>query len=214
MRLVLASASPRRAQLLRDAGIPHHVAPPDVDESILPGETPADHVRRLATAKAAAGATAYPADLVLGADTVVVLDGVILGKPRDAADARRMLRALSGRAHEVYTGVAIAAGGRVAAAVELATVWMAKLTPDEIEWYVASGESADKAGAYAVQGLASRFIERVDGAPSTVIGLPVATVYGLLGRFPGAAALLAGADAAPNAATRPAAGPAAPADRQ
>jgi septum formation protein len=214
MPLVLASASPRRAQLLRDAGIPHRVAPVDVDESILPGETPADHVRRLASLKASAGAQAHPGDLVLGADTVVVLDGDILGKPRDANDAQRMLRALSGRAHEVYTGVAIAGGGRVVSAVELATVWMGALTPEDIDGYVASGEPSDKAGAYAVQGLASRYVERVDGAPSTVIGLPVATVCRLLRAFPGAAALLDYAGASPQAPAGPPAGPAAPADRQ
>ncbi|HEX7084866.1 MAG TPA: Maf family protein [Vicinamibacterales bacterium] len=183
MPLVLASASPRRTRLLQDAGIPHVVAPAAVDESVRPRETPAEHVRRLAEAKASAAAAQHPDALVLAADTVVVRDGTILGKPCDPAEARAMLRSLAGRSHEVHTGVAIAGEGRLLSAVELAEVRFAPMTDAEIDWYVSTGEPFDKAGAYAVQGLASRFVEAVSGAPSTVIGLPVVTVCRLLRQF-------------------------------
>jgi septum formation protein len=190
MALVLASASPRRAELLRSAGIPFLVDPVDVDESVLSDESPMDHVHRLARAKASAGAAVHRDDAVLGADTVVTIDGTILGKPRDETDARRMLRLLSGREHEVLTGVAVWSRGALVSDVDVARVRFAPMTAGEIDWYIASGEPMDKAGAYGVQGRAARFIDRLDGSWSTVVGLPVATVYRLLRELPDAAAVL------------------------
>ncbi|MGH9254157.1 MAG: Maf family protein [Vicinamibacterales bacterium] len=220
MRLILASASPRRAELLRAARIEFDVLPAAVDESALSDETPEQHVRRLADAKARAVQTQAGNRPVLSADTVVVVDGRILGKPAGDADARRMLRMLSGRSHEVMTGVCLMYGASVkgeggkgqgtggrdqgtggkeqgegdrirttptvetgtATAVAVTTVEFAPLTEAEIAWYVASGEPADKAGAYAIQGLASRFVTRIDGSYSNVVGLPVAVVYHLCTR--------------------------------
>ncbi len=178
-RLLLASASPRRAELLRAAGFDFDVRVPDVDETRHPGEPAERYCERLARAKAAAVADAG-ARVVVAADTVVVVDEAVFGKPVDPADARRMLRALSGRRHDVLTGVAVAAGGRVVSAVVRTGVEFARLDDAELDWYVASGEPMDKAGAYAVQGLASRFVARVDGSYANVVGLPVATVYRLL----------------------------------
>jgi septum formation protein len=176
VRLVLASASPRRADLLRAAGFAFVVRPASIDESATPDESAAALVRRLAAAKAAAVATADPLDVVIGADTVVVLDGSILGKPRDDRDATAMLERLSGRGHEVLTGVSIRQGGRAIVSVEETRVYFAPLRADEIAWYVASGEPRDKAGAYGIQGLASRFVERIEGSHANVVGLPVAAV--------------------------------------
>ena len=180
MPIVLASASPRRAELLRAAGFSFVVDPADIDESVLPGETPDVHVRRLARAKAQACAGRHPGHTVLGADTVVVVDGRILGKPRDDEEARSMLTALSGRVHHVYTAVAVAGDGAVRDDVDISAVTFAPMAPDEIAVYVASGEPRDKAGAYAIQGWASRFIERLEGSYSGVVGLPVAVVHRLL----------------------------------
>jgi nucleoside triphosphate pyrophosphatase len=181
MRLILASASPRRADLLRAAGIEVDVRPTDVDESIRPAESPGDYVCRVALAKARAISEGLPERLVLGADTTVVVDAAILGKPGDADDARRMLRLLSGRPHVVMTGVALLGrngNGAVAdTAVESTTVEFAPLSDQEIDWYVATDEPMGKAGAYAIQGLASRFVTRVQGSYSNVVGLPVALVY-------------------------------------
>ena len=188
MRLILASASPRRSELLRAAGIQFDVLPADVDESVLPGETAEHHVRRLAEAKACAVLPRAGGRPVLSADTVVVVAGEILGKPVDEGDARRMLRMLSGRSHEVMTGVCLRCheGGRGKGGgilpspfheVVVTTVEFAPLTAAEIDWYVASGEPRDKAGAYAVQGLGSRFVTRIEGSYSNVVGLPVAVVY-------------------------------------
>lgn len=183
--LLLASASPRRAELLTAAGIRFTVHKVDVDEAPLPGEHPEQHVRRLALEKAAAAATARPEAVVLGADTVVTIDGAILGKPRDDRDAAAMLRRLSGRDHEVFTGIALAVPGRpIAVDVACTRVWFSVLSPAEVEWYVRSGEPRDKAGAYAIQGLASRFVERIDGSYSNVVGLPVALVWRLLKDLP------------------------------
>lgn len=153
----------------------------NVDESVRAGETPDAHVRRLAENKARAVMPQAEGRPVLAADTIVVVDGLILGKPADPEDARRMLRMLSGRAHDVVTGVCLAGGPTTAVQTEVATtsVEFAALTEAEIAWYVASGEPADKAGAYAVQGLASRFVTRIDGSYSNVVGLPVALVYNL-----------------------------------
>lgn len=172
MRLLLASVSPRRADLLRAAGYEFDVLPADVDESVLPGEKPEAYVRRVAEAKAAAVASKAGGRIVLAADTVVVVDGRILGKPVDDAEAVRMLRLLSGRRHEVMTAITL--NGECV--VETSAVELAYLTAAEIDWYVATGEPRDKAGAYAIQGLASRFVTRIEGSYSNVVGLPVALV--------------------------------------
>jgi septum formation protein len=188
VRLILASASPRRAELLHAAGIHFDVLPAHVDESVFPGETAEDHVRRLAEAKACAVLPQAEGRPVLSGDTVVVVGGAILGKPANDADARRMLRILSGRSHEVMTGVCLVhdegergkgEGGNPSAFCEVAvtTVEFAPLTDAEIEWYVATGEPRDKAGAYAIQGLASRFVTCIGGSYSNVVGLPVEVVY-------------------------------------
>ena len=179
-RLVLASASPRRAALLREAGWPFEVAPVDLDETLRPGETAQAYVERLAQAKAAAAASKDPEAVVLGADTTVVVQGQVLGKPVDSADAARMLRLLSGRTHDVLTGICLRKGLRSLVHVESSRVRIAALSDAEIEWYIGTGEPFDKAGGYAVQGLASRFIEAVDGSYSNVVGLPVASVNSLL----------------------------------
>ena len=179
--LTLASASPRRAELLTAARIPFDVLPVDIDETPLVGEMPDGYVRRLAEDKARAAAALRPHAVILGADTVVVVDNRILGKPRDAAEASAMLRALSGRDHDVVTGVAlIRRGGTPEVEVDRTRVWLAPLTDVEIVHYVATTEPLDKAGAYAIQGYASRFIERIEGSYSNVVGLPVALVYRLL----------------------------------
>ena len=180
--VILASASPRRAELLGAAGIPFTVRPVDVDERPRADEAPVDYVVRVALDKVQA-CVAAPDAVVLAADTAVVVDGCILGKPADPADAARMLRTLSGRAHDVLTGVAVRRGARTAVEVCSTGVTFAPLSDDDIAWYVASGEPADKAGAYAVQGLASRFVERIDGSYSNVVGLPVALVCRMLGAF-------------------------------
>jgi septum formation protein len=184
-RLVLASASPRRAELLRAAGIAFDAQPAHVDESVHAGETPTAYVRRVAEDKARAVHQQRPDLIVLAADTTVVVDHHILGKPEDDADARRMLRLLSGRSHQVITGVTVAGpgGAAVETRVETTTVEFARLSTEDIDWYVASGEPMDKAGAYAIQGLASRFIPRIDGSYSNVVGLPVALVFEMLKRF-------------------------------
>jgi septum formation protein len=180
MRLVLASSSPRRAELLRAAGFTFKVAPVHLDERFQPGETPEAYVDRLAQAKAVATASKAPNAVVLGADTTVVVSGQVLGKPEDSADAQRMLRLLSGRTHVVLTGICVRMGQRNLVHVEPSRVRMAALNEAEITWYVGTGEPMDKAGAYAVQGLASRFIEGIDGSYSNVVGLPIASVYNLL----------------------------------
>jgi len=178
VRLILASASPRRAELLRAAGYEFEIVATDVDERVRDGETPAEYVRRLAAEKSAA---AQGADvIILGADTTVVVDGEILGKPRDDDEAAAMLRRLAGRRHEVLTGVSIRHGAHEAGRVVSTAVWFSMLTKEDIAWYVASREGRDKAGAYAIQGLASRFIPRIEGSYANVVGLPVAAVAELL----------------------------------
>lgn len=190
MRLVLASASPRRADLLRAAGLDFDVLPVHADETILPGEVPEQYVRRLAVVKAELAAhAAGPDAIVVGADTAVVASGAILGKPRDEVDASDMLRRLSGRAHRVLTGVAVRAGTRQEVAIETTTVRFAPLSDAEIGWYVATGEPADKAGAYGIQGFASRFVESVEGSYTNVVGLPVPLVVRLLTLVGGGALL-------------------------
>ena len=182
--LVLASQSPRRREILTQAGIPFVIRTAPVDESPLAGERAEDYVRRLAEAKARAVA-AEPDEVVLGADTTVVVDGEILAKPEDAADAALMLRRLSGRRHEVMTGICLKRGERVVVDHAGTHVWFAAMTEGEIEAYAASGEPMDKAGAYAIQGLASKFIERIDGDYYNVVGLPVALVYRHLAAWQG-----------------------------
>lgn len=178
--LVLASGSPRRSDLLAAAGFAFEIVVPSVDETPFPDETPGAHVRRLAEAKARAVAAGRPDAVVLGADTIVVIDSRILGKPRDEADAAQMLRDLSGRTHEVVTGVALLSADVADVRVAVTRVTFNVLSEVEIREYVASREPLDKAGAYAIQGLASRFVEAVEGSYSNVVGLPVALVYRML----------------------------------
>ena len=192
MRLILASASPRRAELLRAAGFEFDVVAADVDESVRPGESPRQYVRRLAAEKslaavaAASGAVRIAPDtVVLGADTTVVVDQDILAKPLDDADVAAMLRRLSGRRHDVLTGVSLRRGPYEVGRVESTSVEFARLDEGDIAWYVASGEGRDKAGAYAIQGLASRFIPRIEGSYTNVVGLPVACVFELLTEISG-----------------------------
>jgi septum formation protein len=180
--LILASASPRRQELLRNAAIPFEVQPADIDETPLAGEPPRDYAGRLAREKALKVSRERPQDYVLGADTIVVVDEIILGKPRDADDAVRMLRLLSGRTHEVITGVCIfdPIAGDTEQASETTRVTMRELSDDEIRDYIATDEPMDKAGAYAIQGIASRWIPRIEGDYSNVVGLPVALVCSML----------------------------------
>jgi septum formation protein len=165
--------------LLRAAGFEFDVVTAGVDESLRAGESPDAYVRRLAEAKAREVAQRHRDRPVLGADTVVVCGAAILGKPVDAGDARRMLRMLSGRRHVVMTGVCLHHAGSCRGVVAETTVEFATLTDAEIDWYVASGEPSDKAGAYAIQGLASRFVTSIQGSYSNVVGLPVSLVYDL-----------------------------------
>lgn len=178
MRLILASASPRRSELLRAAGFTFDIIAADVDERTRDGEDAASYVRRLAAEKSAAVKAADA--IILAADTAVVVDGDILGKPRDDADAAEMLRRLSGRWHEVMTGVSLRTATHELGVVETTRVQVASLSDADVSWYVSSGEGRDKAGAYAIQGLASRFIPRIDGSYANVVGLPVAAVVALL----------------------------------
>jgi len=181
--IILASASPRRAELLTAASIAFEIAPAHVDETVHPGESPADYVMRVAEEKARAVHHRFPDRIVLAADTTVVVDGHILGKPEDANDARRMLRLLAGRSHDVITGVTvIGSAGHADSRLETTTVEFAPLTSAEVDWYIESGEPMDKAGAYAIQGLASRFVARINGSYSNVVGLPVALVHQMLRR--------------------------------
>jgi septum formation protein len=179
--LVLASSSPRRAEILRSVGWPFEICAADIDETITAGETPEDYVRRLARAKAVAVASSRLFGLVLGADTIVLVDGEVLGKPRDDGDARHMLRRLSERWHEVLTGVALvrAETGRAVVRLERTRVRFAAMSDEEIDWHVATGAVSDKAGAYAIQGRAALFIEAIEGDYWNVVGLPVRLVYEL-----------------------------------
>jgi septum formation protein len=179
LKLVLASSSPRRREILASLGLNFEIRHADVDESLLPSESASDAAERLARAKAVAVAAGAGDALVVAADTLVVLEGSALGKPLDRADARRMLSALAGRTHDVVTGVACARGGRVVSGRETTRVVFAPMTRVEIEAYAASGEPDDKAGAYALQGIGGLFVERVEGSPSNVVGLPVRLLYRL-----------------------------------
>ena len=179
MLLILASASPRRADLLREAGIDVEIQPANVDEDVEPGEPPEIYVRRVAESKGQAISQRAAGRYVLAADTAVVVDGEILGKPSGPGDAARMLRTLSGRTHLVVSAVCLMKDGQPVVETEVAVtaVEFSVLSPAEVDWYVASGESTDKAGGYGIQGLASRFVIRIAGSYSNVVGLPVAVVY-------------------------------------
>ena len=181
-RLILASASPRRQELLNQAGYTFEVKPAHVNEDLLAGEDPITYVVRLARDKAQAvfAAVSDPDAIVLGADTTVTLDSQVLAKPEDAADAARMLRLLSGRTHRVITGVAIATAKGTEVAAEVTGVQFLTLNDDEIAAYVATGEPMDKAGAYGIQGLAAKWIPRVNGCYFNVVGLPLALVASML----------------------------------
>jgi septum formation protein len=183
MTLVLASASPRRSELLRNAGISFVVEPAHVPEQPLPNEQPLVYAQRLAGDKARAVFARHPDAVVLGADTIVVADEHLLEKPRDAEDAARMLRLLSGRAHQVVTGVCLMSAGFVQTEAEITEVRFSSLSESEIANYVATGEPMDKAGAYAIQGVASRWVERIDGCYFNVVGLPLPHVYRMLRRL-------------------------------
>ncbi len=182
-RLLLASQSPRRAEILRAVGWPFETFSVDIDESMRVGESPIAYVERLALEKAEAAASLKRAPLILGADTTVVVDAEMLAKPESEGDARRMLRLLSDRWHEVLTGVALLAydetGVRRKVAHERTRVRFCAMTEAEIDWYVRTGEPADKAGAYAVQGFAALFIDGIEGDYWNVVGLPVRLVYKL-----------------------------------
>ncbi len=186
-RLILASASPRRRKLLTQAGFTFEVRPAHVNEDPQPGEDPAAYVVRLARDKAQAvyaeissESPASPQVIVLGADTTVTLDGHILAKPEDPADAARMLHILSGRTHRVITGVAVASAKGVEVASEITSVQFLALSDDEIAAYIATGEPMDKAGAYGIQGLAAKWIPRIEGCYFNVVGLPLALVSTML----------------------------------
>ncbi len=178
--LVLASQSPRRQELLRNAGIAFLVQSADLDEAFLPGEDARGYAERVARDKARAVARLRPADTVLGADTVVVVDGLVLGKPADAADAARFLRLLSGRSHQVTTCVCLIGPGFEDIRSETTTVHFRPISDDDIAFYVAHGEPMDKAGSYAIQGIASRWIPRLEGCYFNVVGLPVPLVWKML----------------------------------
>ncbi len=176
--LILASASPRRQEILRNAAIPFETCPAEVDECRREGESARDYVLRLAEAKARAAAR--PGKTVLGADTVVVVEGRILGKPADRDEAKSMLRLLSGRAHDVLTGVCLLDSGACRTFVERTVVRFKELGDQEVQAYVDSGEPLDKAGAYGIQGAASKFVERIEGCYFNVVGLPIARVHAIL----------------------------------
>ena len=177
MKLILASASPRRAELLTQAGFDFEVDPADVDEAVLPEELPGPYVARVARDKARMVAARHPADAaILAADTTVVAAGEILAKPQDAADAARMLRLLSGTVHDVLTGVVLARDTVESVDVVRTRVHFIELTAEDIAWYISTGEAYGKAGAYGIQGRAARFIDWIEGSWSNVVGLPVATV--------------------------------------
>jgi septum formation protein len=189
LKLILASASPRRAEILRNAGIQFEICSRDVDESRLDNESPGDYVCRLALAKAVSAAERNPNldgdALIIGADTVVVVGSAILGKPASSDDAKRMLRSISGRVHEVHTGLALleTSGMRQRVVQEITRVHFAHLGDQEIEGYIATGEPFDKAGAYAIQGLGGRYVTRIEGCYFNVMGLPLARLWTLLREF-------------------------------
>ena len=172
IEFVLASASPRRADLLRSLGLQFRIVVTDIDESLVPGESPTTYVERLARSKALA-APVGPDSVVLGADTTVALDDTILGKPADADEARSMLRSLSGRTHTVYTGVALRRADTVVSTVVATGVTFRHLDDATVEWHIATGEAFDKAGGYGMQGYGGAFVASIVGSPSNVVGLPL-----------------------------------------
>lgn len=176
LRVILASQSPRRRELLTLVGITHEVQPADIDETYLAGEKPAPHAERLARGKCAVIAEREPDALVIGSDTIVVVDGEVLGKPKDEGDAAHMLRRLSGRTHIVVTAVAVAWRGQTKSAVEEVNVTFHSLSDDDIAAYIATREPMDKAGAYGIQGFGATIVERVDGDYFAVMGLPLQLV--------------------------------------
>ena len=179
-KLVLASGSPRRAEILERAGWPHEVIVAGIDETVLPNEDPATYVQRLARSKAEAVASRLEEGLVLGADTTVVVANQILGQPVDEADARRMLRLLNAKWHDVLTGVAVVrVGGATRVGYQMTRVRFAEMSDEEIDWYIATGEPFGKAGAYGIQGKASLFIEEIEGDYFNIMGLPIRLVYEL-----------------------------------
>jgi septum formation protein len=189
MRLILASASPRRAEILRNAGISFEIRATVIDEALREGETPEHYVLRLALEKARAaadeeigGRATSDATVFVGADTTVLADGEIMGKPVSEEEARRMLRGLSGRVHEVHTGLALVRrpGAWERIVEEVSRVTFAKLSNEEIDNYIATGEPFGKAGGYAVQGIAGRYVTRIEGCYFNVVGLPLARMYSLL----------------------------------
>lgn len=179
-RVVLASASPRRRQLLDLIGITHEVRPSNIDETMRPRETPRRHAERLAREKATAIAKRDPDLITIAADTIVVVNRKVLGKPKDADDAARMLALLSGREHVVTTAVAVSRGKKLRSAVEEVRVRFRRLRDDEIEAYIATGEPMDKAGAYGIQGYGATIVERIEGDYFAVMGLPIVRLVGLL----------------------------------
>lgn len=181
--LVLASQSPRRAELIGRLGLAFETLPADIDETYLPGEQPEAHAERLAREKALVIAERRPEALVVGSDTIVVIDGDVLGKPRDRAEAVAMLRRLSGREHHVCTGIAVAHGGRVESGLERVRVLFRELDERTCEEYVATGEPMDKAGAYGIQGFGSAIVEAIEGDFFAVMGLPVVRMLRLIERF-------------------------------
>jgi septum formation protein len=186
--LVLASQSPRRSEILRQAGISFTVRAAAVDETPLPGEPPARYVQRLAERKASA-IESSPGEVVLAADTTVVIGSEMLGKPADMADARRMIVMLEGRRHLVMTGICLRHGAETVVDYAVTDVWFAPMSASEIDAYVSSGEPMDKAGAYAIQGLASKYIEKIAGCYFNVVGLPIALVYSSYKYFTNSTAL-------------------------
>jgi septum formation protein len=180
LRVILASQSPRRRELLRLIGIPHDVHPADIDETFLPHESPAPHAERLATEKAAVIMAREPDAVIIAADTIVVLDGEVLGKPASAAEARATLQRLSGRTHTVHTAVAVQYGGRAVSGVESVEVTFRPLDDAQIARYVDTGEPMDKAGAYGIQGYGATLVERIHGDYFAVMGLALGRLVGLL----------------------------------
>lgn len=181
-RLILASRSPRRAELLTRLGLEFEVVPAEIDESYLGDDMPVEHVERLAREKAIAVARDHPDALVIGSDTIVLIDSDILGKPRDAAEAVRMLMRLADREHQVYTGIAVVWGSRIHSAVEEVRVRFRPLDLRECEEYVATGEPMDKAGAYGIQGFGSALVDSIEGDYFAVMGLPVVRTLDMLRR--------------------------------
>jgi septum formation protein len=181
--IILASQSPRRAELLRRLGLEFEIRPAEIDESYVDHEMPADHAERLAREKALRIAEEEPAALVIGSDTIVLLDSDVLGKPRDDAEAVEMLMRLNGREHEVFTAVAVAYHGRCHSELERVRVRFRRLDRRDCERYVATGEPLDKAGAYGIQGYGSALVEEIHGDYFAVMGLPVVRTLDLIGRF-------------------------------